>query len=119
MSKIVHFEIPVDDAQRASAFYRDVLGWDVTGVPDQEYWLVRGGDDADVGANGALIARGEIHRSPVVIAGVDDLDAALERVTASGGRVVQGKLPIPGVGWSAYFVDTEGNTIGLFQPAGA
>jgi predicted enzyme related to lactoylglutathione lyase len=25
-------------------------------------------------------------------------------------------MPVPGVGWSAYFLDTEGNTVGLFQP---
>ena len=29
MAKVVHFEIPVDDARRASAFYRDFLGWEV------------------------------------------------------------------------------------------
>lgn len=114
---MVHFEIPVDDAQRASAFYRDVLGWEISGTGDQAYWLVRGGADAEVGANGALIARSQLHSNPVIIAGVANLDDALDRVAASGGRVVHGKLAIPGIGWSAYFVDTEGNTIGLFQPA--
>jgi predicted enzyme related to lactoylglutathione lyase len=29
--------------------------------------------------------------------------------------VVTGKLPIPTVGWSARFRDTEGNLVGLFQ----
>jgi predicted enzyme related to lactoylglutathione lyase len=115
MSKIVHFEIPVDDASRATAFYRDVLGWEVSGFGDQPYWLVRAGNESEPGADGALIARGGLHRSPVLIAGVDDLDAAVARVEAHGGQVVQPKLSIPGVGWSAYFVDPEGNTIGLFQ----
>jgi predicted enzyme related to lactoylglutathione lyase len=115
MSKMVHFEIPVDDSERAAAFYRDVLGWEVSGFGNQPYWLVRAGADNEPGADGALIARGDVHRSPVLIAGVDDLDAAIARVEARGGQVVQGKLPIPGVGWSAYFVDPEGNTIGLFQ----
>jgi predicted enzyme related to lactoylglutathione lyase len=115
MSKIVHFEIPVDDSARAAAFYRGVLGWEVSGFGDQPYWLVRAGDEGEPGADGALIARGDIHRSPVLIAGVDDLDAAVARVETHGGTVVQPKLPIPGVGWAAYFVDPEGNTIGLFQ----
>lgn len=30
--------------------------------------------------------------------------------------VAQPKLSVPGVGWSAYVLDSEGNTIGLFQP---
>lgn len=115
MSKIVHFEIPVDDPVRAGAFYRDALGWEITGFGDQPYWLVRAGEDDEPGANGALIARGDVHQSPILIAGVEDVDDALRRVEQSGGRVVHGKLPIPGVGWSAYVVDSEGNTIGLFQ----
>lgn len=44
-----------------------------------------------------------------------ECDAALSRVEPSGGKVLQGKLPVPGVGWSAYVADSEGNTIGLFQ----
>ena len=115
MSKIVHFEIPVDDAARATSFYAEVLGWEISGFGDEPYWFVRAGRDDEVGANGALIARGEVHRSPVLIAGVDDIDAVLERVASSGGKVVQGKLPIPGIGWSAYVLDSESNTIGLFQ----
>ena len=30
MPKIVHFEIPADDPQRAGAFYRHVLGWEIS-----------------------------------------------------------------------------------------
>lgn len=115
MSKIVHFEIPVDDPDRASAFYRSALGWEISGFGNQPYWLVRAGADDEAGANGALITRSEVHRTPVVIAGVDDIDAALSRVQQSGGLIAHEKVPIPGVGWSAYVVDSEGNTIGLFQ----
>jgi uncharacterized protein len=115
MTKIVHFEIPVDDSQRATAFYRDALGWQISGFGEQPYWLVRAGEDDEPGVNGALIGRGELHRSPVLIAGVEDLDGALSRIQRCGGTVTQGKLPIPGVGWSAYILDPEGNTIGLFQ----
>jgi predicted enzyme related to lactoylglutathione lyase len=30
MPKIVHFEIPADDPQRAGAFYRHMLGWEIS-----------------------------------------------------------------------------------------
>jgi predicted enzyme related to lactoylglutathione lyase len=115
MSKVVHFEIPVDDSERATAFYRSAFGWEITGWGGQPYWLVQAGADDEVGANGALIARGDVHRTPVVIIGVDDLDAALERVRSGGGRVLQGRMAVPGVGWSAYVEDPERNTLGLFQ----
>lgn len=115
MPKVVHFEIPVDDPERASAFYRSVLGWEIAGYGGMPYWLVTAGPAEEAGADGALIARGDIHRSPVLIVGVDDLDAALAAVAANGGTVAEGRAPVPGVGWSAYVVDPEGNTIGLFQ----
>ena len=116
MPKIVHFEIPADDPQRAGAFYRDVLGWEISRFGDEPYWLVRAGEDGEPGANGALVAREDLHRSPVLIAGVADIDGVLRRVESCGGKVAQGKLTVPGVGWSAYVLDSEGNTIGLFQP---
>lgn len=117
MPKMVHFEIPVDDAERAKSFYSEALGWEMTGFGDEAYWLVQAGAEDERGADGALIGRGDLHRTPVLIIGVDDIDAAAGRVEKAGGRLVHEKQEIPGVGWSAYFVDTEGNTIGLFQPA--
>ncbi len=116
MAKVVHFEIPVDDAARASAFYRDALGWEINGYGDQPYWLVAAGAPDEPGADGALLQRGEIHRTPVLVVGVESLDQALASVQAAGGAVIQGKEEIPEVGWAAYVRDTEGNTIGLFEP---
>lgn len=121
MSKIIHFEIPADDPLRAVAFYSNVLGWASSRFDEFPYWLVTAGDEAEPGADGAISGRDLVHQAPVVVAAVDDIDAALGRVTAHGGVVLQAKLPVPGVGWSAYFVDPEGNTVGLFQndPAAA
>ena len=116
MPKIVHFEIPVDDPERAIAFYRDVLGWAVSRYGDTPYWLVRAGEDEEPGADGALVSREELHRAPVLVAGVADIGDVLSRAQQCGGEVVQGRLPIPGMGWSAYVRDSEGNTIGFFQP---
>jgi len=116
VSKVVHFEIPIDDPDRAAGFYHDALGWEISRFGDEPYWLVRAGGDDEPGANGALVSRGDLHHSPVLTAGVDDIDDALHRVQRCGGKIAQGKLPVPGMGWSAYVLDSEGNAIGLFQP---
>jgi predicted enzyme related to lactoylglutathione lyase len=79
------------------------------------YWLVRAGDPDEPGANGALIARGDLHQTPILVVGVEDIDEILRRVEQATGEIVQGKLPVPGVGWSAYVRDPEGNTVGIFQ----
>ena len=115
MAKVVHFEIPVDDAERAQRFYRSMFDWDVQGYGEQPYWLVQAGPEDEPGANGALLARSEVHSSPVVIIGVDDIDSALRRATDEGAQVVHERQAVPQMGWSAYFRDPEGNVVGLWQ----
>jgi uncharacterized protein len=46
---------------------------------------------------------------------VADIDAALKNVEKLGGSQVGKKMPVGDMGWSAYFKDTEGNVIGLWQ----
>ena len=50
-----------------------------------------------------------------MIIAVDDVDATTAAVTTGGGQVVTGKAPVPGVGWIAYYRDTEGNLLGALQ----
>ena len=56
--------------------------------------------------------------NPVITIGVDEIDDALKAVEASGGTVVTPKTPMPGMGAFAYFTDSEGNVMGLFQSSG-
>ena len=49
---------------------------------------------------------------------VDDIDATLERVRSSGGSAVGEPLPVGDMGVAAYFQDSEGNLMGLWQNAG-
>ena len=40
MSRVIHFEIPINDADRATKFYKDVFGWKIEKWPGtMEYWL--------------------------------------------------------------------------------
>jgi len=43
------------------------------------------------------------------------MDAAIRRVEGAGGLIVVPKMPIPTVGWLAYFKDPDGNIHGLYQ----
>ena len=115
MGRVVHFEIPIDDPERAQAFYRDALGWKVQRWGPVEYWNVTTGEEPGPGVDGALTPRPQAPEGVLVYVGVQDLDAALDRVKQAGGSTVAAKTPIPSVGWSAHVRDTEGNLIGLFQ----
>jgi uncharacterized protein len=116
VSRVMHFEVPVDDPVRAGDFYREVFGWHVEKWGPVDYWSMTTGAEPGPGAEGALTLRSEAPEGVRVYVGVDDIDRALERVTETGGVVLTGRTPIPTVGWSAIFRDTEGNAIGLFQP---
>ena len=117
MPRVVHFELPADDPQRATAFYRDVFGWSAQRWEGpQEYWLINTGPEGEPGINGGLARRSDVAPGTVNTIGVPSLDEYVSRVERSGGRVVLPKMAVPGVGWLAYCTDTESNTFGMMQP---
>src|SRR5687768_10019225 len=122
MDKVQHFEIPVDDRDRASAFYATVFGWQMNHMPEMEYTMIgtvpvdEHQMPTEPGAiNGGLMQRTEATRTPVITISVDSVDDSLKKVEAEGGFVVTPRTPIPGMGAFAYFKDSEGNTMGLFE----
>jgi predicted enzyme related to lactoylglutathione lyase len=55
---------------------------------------------------------------PVITIAVDEIDVTLERVRSSGGSTIGEKLQVGDMGFAAYFRDSEGNVMGLWQSAG-
>ncbi|MCI0452344.1 MAG: VOC family protein [Candidatus Latescibacteria bacterium] len=118
MARIVHFEVPADNPERAQKFYAQALGWEFTkfgGDGPVPYWFVKTGATGSPGIDGGLLQRGAPGQGPMVIAGVASIDQSIEQVRKAGGTQVVQKMPIPGVGYAAYFLDTEGNCFGIFQ----
>jgi len=122
MGRVVHFEIPADDLSRAKKFYSAVFGWKVSEVPEMEYVLLgttesdENGMPKQPGAiNGGMMKRQDPLRHPVVTIDVENIDDALARVKKNGGQVVRAKLAVGDMGFTAYFRDSEGNVIGLWQ----
>ena len=48
-ARVVHFEVPFDDGERALAFYRDVFDWDINAMPEMQYNIVSTGPTGDMG----------------------------------------------------------------------
>jgi uncharacterized protein len=113
-SRPTHFEIPVDDPDRAEKFYSAVFGWTFQRYPGApQYYGMATTGDTEPGINGALFQRGESSETTLTMS-VDSIEDATARITAEGGKVVQDKTAIPSMGWFAICEDTEGNKIGLF-----
>jgi uncharacterized protein len=114
MARPTHFEIPVDDPDRAEAFYSKVFGWTFQrfeGAPD--YYGMAGTGEDNPGINGALFKRRPGSGTTLTM-NVPTIEEGLAAIEANGGSVVRGKTPIPGMGYFATCKDTEGNEIGIF-----
>jgi len=117
MPRIVHFEINVDNPERASKFYTDTFGWKFQKWDGpSEYWMVTTGPDAQPGINGGMMKRPHPGATTVNTIGVASVDESIAAVTKNGGKVVLPKTAIPTIGWFAYCADTEGNRFGVMQP---
>ena len=46
---------------------------------------------------------------------VDDIQEAIKKIEAAGGKVLGGPIELPGVGLFATFIDTEGNVVSINQ----
>ncbi len=118
MPKVIHFEIPLDNPERATSFYSKTFGWKIDKYAGPEdYWLVTAGEEKEIGINGAFMRRGEAQMSQIGLAiGVPSVDDFLKKLAQNGGKALTPKMPIPGVGYVAYFQDTEGNYLSIYQP---
>ena len=116
MARVVHFELPADDPERAVKFYEGVFGWQIQKWDGpQDYWLATTGAPNTPGIDGAIMRRDPTMPSVVNTIDVKALDDMIATVKANGGTVVAPKMIIPHVGYFAYCQDTEGNTFGMMQ----
>jgi uncharacterized protein len=122
--RVVHFEIPFDDRDRAQRFYEGAFDWQLQSMPGMGYVLVSTGPTGEAGptepgyVNGGMFSR-EVSPStgPLVVVDVPSIDDALRRIGELGGETVLGRRPVGDMGFSAYAKDTEGNVIGLWESA--
>lgn len=114
MSRVVHFEVHADDPERAVKFYTQAFGWKIEKWGPEPYWLAETGPKTEPGIDGAIMKRQE-KLATVNTVDVPSLDEAVRAVKVAGGKVLTPKMPIPGIGWNAYCLDTEGNTFGIYQ----
>ena len=116
MARVIHFEIAADDPERAADFYRKVFGWKVEKWEGpMEYWVITTGPKDEPGIDGGLGRRTTPGSGTENTIGVDSVDEVVQKVVGQGGKVTSAKHAVPGVGWLAYCVDTEGNQFGLMQ----
>ena len=116
MPKINHFEINADDPLRAKGFYENVFKWKIEKWEGPiEYWLITAGDEDEVGIIGGQQKRENKEDSIFNYVGVESVDKTIKKIKENDGEILEPKNQIPGVGYYAFFKDTEGNRLGIME----
>jgi hypothetical protein len=116
MPNVVHFEICVDDLERAASFYAKVFDWKIEKAEDSSDYRFITTDEADEFAiTGGLTKRLDEWDSTVNTIDVPSVDSFAKKVAAAGGKVLAPKISIPGVGYVQYCQDLEGNSFGIME----
>ncbi len=114
MNGICHIEIPSGDLDRVSKFYGTVFGWESTYYKEMDYSVWKAPEGV-AGGFSKQLKTAQKDTGALLYIQVADIEDCLKKIEKSGGKMIKGKSPIPGVGHMAIFKDTEGNDIGLFS----
>ena len=127
MDPVVHFEMPAGNRQRMASFYSEAFGWKTQMLgPEMNDYVLATTTEAD--AKGTPKKPGAINGGffkkspdmpaphPSVVIGVDDIHAAMKKVSDAGGEVIGEPMEIPGYGRYVSFFDTEGNRVSMMEP---
>lgn len=116
-SRIIHFEIATDNPERAAKFYRKVFGWKIQKwIGSATYWLVTTGPNEEPGINGSIMEKMvQATAATINTVNVPSVDKYVQKIIDAGGKMLTPKRAVPGIGYMAYCVDTEGIVFGIMQ----
>lgn len=85
-----------------------------------EYYRVQAGEQSEPGIDGGIGAAKDAPLSEgrpitVITVPVKNLDETLSRVVECGGKVVESKIEIPGIGWYATCAEPSGLLFGVIE----
>ncbi|MFH0967865.1 MAG: VOC family protein [Methanobacteriota archaeon] len=126
MNPVVHFEMPYENNERLIKFYTDAFGWQMQQLgKEMGEYVVATTTETDenrmptqAGAiGGGFFPKGpEMPTCPSVVIAVENIKAAIKRVTEAGGSIIGYPIEIPGIGQYVAITDSEGNRVGMLEP---
>lgn len=118
MPRVVHFDLPAEDPEKLKEFYEKVFDWKFEKWDDpsgqMEYWLIKTGEN-EPGIDGGMGKRKSPDEQIANTISVPNVDEYVKKIEENGGKVILQKMPIPGVGWIASFLDPQGNKHMIMQ----
>jgi len=117
MPTIVHFDIPVDNIERAKKFYQELFDWKIEALPGpMEYYNISTKNDkGESGIGGGMSKRQQQGTGMTNYIGVPSVNKYLKKAKNLGAKIIMPKSTVPGFGYLAVVLDTENNAIGLWE----
>src|SRR5580765_5642563 len=122
---VVHFEMPYENSDRVQKFYSQAFGWQMSNTgPEMGDYVLAGTTETDENRmvktpgniNGGFFPKNQAPGAGTsVVISVDDLKAAMKKITDAGGKIEGEPMEIPGIGQWVVFTDTEGNRVSILQ----
>ena len=112
MNRPNFIELPTRDIATSQAFFESVFGMAMTSFGPSYACTLTG--DVDIGLQAD---QSEATRAPLPVIQVDDLDATLAAVTATGATISKAIFAFPG-GRRFHFLDPAGNELAAMQADG-
>jgi uncharacterized protein len=106
------FEVTGPDAGVLQRFYAEAFGWQIDASNPMNYGMVPA-EEGGIGGGVGPSQDGQAHATFYIA--VPDLQAALDKVGAVGGKTVMPPMDVPDGPSIAFFTDPAGNQIGLMK----
>ena len=110
-------ELMTTDASAAMTFYHDFFGWQPSEAMDMgamgKYQMFNRGDRM---IGGMMNKPPEMAQAPphwAIYFRVPDIDAAVDRIKANGGKILNGPMEVPGGDWIVNAMDPQGASFAL------
>jgi predicted enzyme related to lactoylglutathione lyase len=114
LGTLVHFDIPADDPARAREFYSGLFEWKIEKAPGpMEYWLIAPTNEEAV--SGGLMKRPQPEQRITPYFAVPSIDEYVAKAEKLGGKIVVPKMPVTGMGYFAFCLDTENNVFAMWE----
>ena len=108
-------ELYAGNGETMKRFYAGVLGWrfEDMPMPGGAYPVIKTGDSSV----GGVVPTGNGVKGWLPYVTVEDVDAAVAKATASGGKIVSAAYDVPQVGRMATLADPEGTVFAVIKYA--
>jgi predicted enzyme related to lactoylglutathione lyase len=113
-SPFVHLELTTPDVPAAKTFYSSLFNWsfdDMPMGPGMTYSTFK----TDSGPAGGMFTMPGAPTMWLPYVGVEEINAATEKATSLGAKIIRGPQEVPGHGWMTILTDPTGAAIALWQ----